>query len=171
MSELLAKSSPDAAAKSRSPGIASIVSAVVNPAAARFSIPSAACDAENDVSAPSSIACAFNFSNSSPVAPEIAFTRDICDSKSAPVLAAAVATPASAVAVPVIAAAATFNPFLATLLMRSTAPLILILDHSQCLYAEVDDIPDDRSISLHAFLNASLAFIPCFRYSAARVAA
>ena len=139
MSELLAKSSPDAAAKSRSPGIASIVSVVVNPAAARFSIPSAACDAENDVSAPSSIACAFNFSNSSPVAPEIAFTRDICDSKSAPVLAAAVATPASAVAVPVIAAAATFNPLVATF-SRFVSPF---------------SIPDEsKSVSITTFPSA-----------------
>ena len=42
ISELVARSSPDAAARSRSPGIASMISDVVNPAAARFSIPSAA---------------------------------------------------------------------------------------------------------------------------------
>ena len=42
ISELLARSSPDAAARFKSPGIALIISDVVKPAAARFSIPSAA---------------------------------------------------------------------------------------------------------------------------------
>ena len=52
ISELFDKSSPDAAAKSNNPGIASKVSFTLNPAAARFSIPSAAWLAEKEVSAP-----------------------------------------------------------------------------------------------------------------------
>ena len=114
MSELAARSSPAAAARFSIPGMASMISVVVKPAAARFSMPSAASFAENAVSAPSWIAWFFRDSSSSPVAPEIACTRDICASKSDPTLIAAVATPASAVAVPVIAVAATFIPLVAS---------------------------------------------------------
>ena len=53
ISELVARSSPAAAARLNNPGIASTISFVANPAAARFSIPSAACLEENAVSAPS----------------------------------------------------------------------------------------------------------------------
>ena len=56
ISELFARLSPDAAAKSNRPGMASMISLVSKPAAARFSIPSAASDAEKEVSAPSWIA-------------------------------------------------------------------------------------------------------------------
>ena len=111
ISALLAKSSPEAAAKFSIPGIASMISEVVKPAAARFSMPCAASEAEKAVSAPSWIACFFSFSNSSPVAPEIALTRDIWASKSDPTFIAAVEIPPSAADVPVIAAVVTFNPF------------------------------------------------------------
>ena len=88
ISALLARSSPEEAAKSNIPGIAAMISLVLKPADARFSIPSAASVAEKAVSAPNCFACSFNFANSSPVAPEIAFTLDIWASKSIPVLTA-----------------------------------------------------------------------------------
>ena len=109
--------------------MASIISLVVNPADARFSIPSAASPEENAVSAPSLIAWSFNFSNSSPVAPEIAFTRDICASKSEPVFTAARPIPSRATLVPVIAVIAVFNPLEANFPIFETAFPIPVLDN------------------------------------------
>ena len=84
ISVLVAKSSPDAAAKFISPGTALIISLVLKPAAARFVMASAASEALNFVLAPNSFAVSSNFFNSSPVAPEIAATPDIPSSKEAP---------------------------------------------------------------------------------------
>ena len=79
------KPAPLEAAKSSIPGIAVIISSTLKPALARFSMPSAASFAENDVEAPSLRATSFKTSNCSLVAPDIALTRDICASYSFPV--------------------------------------------------------------------------------------
>ena len=120
MSDVAAKSSPDAAARFIIPAIPSIISAVFQPAIAIYCIASALSLAENAVVAP--ICCAFAFKmfiavsvmfspslkdspispafcimpdiSSSATAPAIAPTFDIDASKSAAVFTAAVATPA-----------------------------------------------------------------------------
>ena len=160
MSALAARSSPDAAARSSMPGMALMISSVSNPAAARFSMPCAAWLAENAVSAPRSIACCLSWSNSSPVAPEIALTRDICASKSDPTLIAAVDTPASAVAVPAIVVVAAFNPF-EVILPRLFSPF---------------SIPEEsRSVSITTLPSANTIHLPCLlqsrlgRYSEVRL--
>ena len=81
ISDATARSSPLEAARSSMPGIAATISLVVKPAEARFCMPSAACDALNDVSAPSSFAVSFSSKKSSPVAPVSARTPLIWLSK------------------------------------------------------------------------------------------
>ena len=102
MSALLAKSSPEEAAKSSIPGIAAVISDTENPADARFSIASALSVAEKEVAFPNSIACCSRSSNSDAVAPEIALTRLICASKSLPAMIAAVPTPIKGVVTPIV---------------------------------------------------------------------
>ena len=94
MSDVAAKSSPDAAARFIIPAMPSVISAVFQPAIAIYFIASALSLAENAVVAPISFAFAVSFAISSPLAPEIAPTSDIAASKSAAVFTAAVATPA-----------------------------------------------------------------------------
>ena len=90
ISALLARSSPLEAARSSIPGMASMISLTSKPALARFSIPAAASDAENAVEAPRSLAVWRSFASSSSVAPEMAATRLIPESKSEVILTAAV---------------------------------------------------------------------------------
>ena len=104
-SEARATSPPDTAAKSKRPGIAFMISCALNPAEAKFSIPAADSFALKAVFAPRSIACCFICSNVSPVAPDIAFTRLICASKSPPTLAAATPTPIRGVVIYFVIAA------------------------------------------------------------------
>ena len=92
MSEVVARSSPDAAARFIMPSRPSIMSCVFHPAIAMYCIPCAASDALNFVFEPISRALSRSESMSSPVAPEIAATFDISESKSAVVLTAAVPT-------------------------------------------------------------------------------
>ena len=113
MSALLAKSSPEEAARSSIPGIASIISETEKPAEARFSIACALSVAEKAVAAPKSMACCFRLSNSLPVAPEIALTRLICASKSIPVFAINPPAVESAVLTAPIAVTAAPNPVFA----------------------------------------------------------
>ena len=72
ISDTIATSSPDAAAKSNTPGILAIISLVLNPASAIFSIAAAASPAVNLVVAPSLLASFSRSLNSSAVAPDIA---------------------------------------------------------------------------------------------------
>ena len=74
-SDANATSPPETAAKSRSPGIAFMISFESNPADAKFSMPAADSFALNAVFAPKSIACCLSSSKLDPVAPEIALTR------------------------------------------------------------------------------------------------
>ena len=109
ISALDARSSPAAAARSIRPGVASMISLVVKPADARFSIASAASVAENFVVDPNSLAVSSRRSRSFPVAPDIPATRDMAASKSEPTLSAYPDTPTSAVP-------AAANPLVAALL-------------------------------------------------------
>ena len=90
MSEVVAKSSPEAAARSMIPSIPDSMSSVFQPAMAMYSKAAPASEAENLVFAPISRALARRSSNSFPAAPLIAATLLICSSKSAVVLTAAV---------------------------------------------------------------------------------
>ena len=94
MSDVDARSSPDAAARFMMPSKPSIMSCVFHPAIAIYCIPCAASDALNFVFAPISRAFPRSLSRSVPVAPEIADTFDISLSKSAVVLTAATPSPA-----------------------------------------------------------------------------
>ena len=90
ISEEVAKSAPEEAAKSSMPGMAAIISSTVKPALARFSMPWATSEAEKEVSAPSCSAWASRASISVEVAPAMACTRSIWASKSLPIVTAAV---------------------------------------------------------------------------------
>ena len=90
MSEVVPRSSPDAAARFMMPSTPSSMSFVFQPAMAMYSKADPASEAENFVFAPISRALSRRSCRSSPVAPEIACTFDICASKSEVVLTAAV---------------------------------------------------------------------------------
>ena len=94
MSETVPSSSPDAAASDMMPPMPSAISAADHPAIPIYSKASPASVAENFVVAPISFALSRRRSISSPVAPEIAPTFDICSSKSAVVFTAAAPTAA-----------------------------------------------------------------------------
>ena len=101
MSDVVAKSSPDAAARFRIPSIPPSISPVFHPAIAIKLNASADSLAVNCVEAPISFAFAVNFSKSFPVAPLTACTCDIAASKSLNVLivsATPTVTPANAAA-------------------------------------------------------------------------
>ena len=103
------------------PGIADIISFTVNPALARFCIPSDASVALKLVVESSSIACFSNFSNSPPTAPVSAFTLLILDSKSTATFTAPAPT----------AASGTVSPFVSVVPTPVIAPpkaSILVLD-------------------------------------------
>ena len=97
ISDVVARFSPEAAARFIMPSMPFNMSLVRHPAIAMYSIASPDSVAENFVFAPISLAFSPSFSTSSLVAPEIAPTFDICASKSAVVLMDAVATPTIAV--------------------------------------------------------------------------
>ena len=94
MSDVVARSSPDAAARFMMPSRPSSMSSVFQPAIAMYVMPSAASDAENFVLDPISLALSRSLSKSSPVAPEIALTLLMEVSKSAVVFTAAAPTAA-----------------------------------------------------------------------------
>ena len=96
ISEVVARSSPEAAARFMIPSMPFSMSPVFHPAMAMYSIAEAASDAENFVFAPISRAFARSWSKSSPVAPEMAETLLISESKSAAVFTAAVPRPVTA---------------------------------------------------------------------------
>ena len=108
MSEVVARSSPEAAARLMIPPIPSSISPVFQPAIAMYPMASAASEAENCVVAPISFALFLKASRSLPVAPEIAATFDIDASKSMPVFTDATPKPATAVVVAARAAAPIF---------------------------------------------------------------
>ena len=85
MSEVVPRSSPDAAARFSTPSRPSSISEVSHPAIAIYFNASADSEAENLVLLPISSAFALSAAKSSPVAPEIAPTSDILYSKSAAV--------------------------------------------------------------------------------------
>ena len=82
MSAAAPRSVAPAAAKSKRPGIAAIISFVSQPAIARYCIPSDASDALNAVVAPRSFAVCFSWINSSFVAPDRDLTALMPVSKS-----------------------------------------------------------------------------------------
>ena len=88
ISDVRARSSPDAAARFMMPPIPLIISSDFHPAIAMYSMAAPASVAEKDVVDPISLALAFSASNSSPVAPDMDWTVDICASKSFPTLTA-----------------------------------------------------------------------------------
>ena len=83
ISDVVPRSSPDAAARAIKPSIPSIISFASHPACAMYLNASADSDAVNFVMAPIWFAFSVNCANSSLVAPDIAFTSDIAASKSA----------------------------------------------------------------------------------------
>ena len=93
ISEVVPKSSPDAAARFMMPSRPDVICSVFHPAMAMYSRAWADSEAENLVVSPISFAFARSLSRSSPVAPEIAATFDISASKSAAVLTAAMPKP------------------------------------------------------------------------------
>ena len=120
ISEVVARSSPEAAARFIIPSIPSSISAVFHPAIAIYEKASADSVAENLVFAPISFALFVNASNSDPVAPEIASTLDMADSKLAPALTAAVPIPTTAVAAPPMIAVVAF------IALEAHDPILLI---------------------------------------------
>ena len=78
ISDTLAKSSPEAAARFIIPSIPPNISSVFHPAIAMYSIACPASVAVNFVDAPISLALFESWAISSVVAPDIAFTPDIC---------------------------------------------------------------------------------------------
>ncbi len=88
ISEVIPKSSPEAAARFMIPSRPSSISLVSHPAMAMYFSASADSPAENFVVFPISSALSRSAARSSPVAPEIAPTSDIAASKSAAVLIA-----------------------------------------------------------------------------------
>ena len=90
ISDVVARSSPEAAARFMMPSMPSSISPVFQPAIAIYSKADAASVAENLVLLPISRALSRRDCRSSPVAPEIAATFDMPSSKSAAVFTAAV---------------------------------------------------------------------------------
>ena len=88
ISETIAKSSPEAAARFITPSMPFSISSVFQPAIAMYSKACADSVAEYFVSMPICFAFSVSAVISSPVAPEIASTLDICASKSIPALTA-----------------------------------------------------------------------------------
>ena len=113
MSEVVARSSPDAAARFIMPSMPFSISSVFQPAMAIYSKAFADSVAENFVVEPISLAFSVNFSNSCPDAPEIASTFDIAPSKSEPTLTAAVPMPLIATVAPFRMSQVAFMPFCA----------------------------------------------------------
>ena len=93
MSEVVPRSSPEAAAKLRTPSIPESISSVFQPAIAMYWNASAASLALNLVVAPISFALSVRASRSSPVEPEMAATVDMALSKLAVVVTAAAPKP------------------------------------------------------------------------------
>ena len=77
ISDVVARSSPDAAARFMIPSIPFNMSSTFHPAIAMYSIAWPLSDAENFVFAPISLAFSVNATRPSPVVPEIAPTFDI----------------------------------------------------------------------------------------------
>ena len=119
MSDVVARSSPDAAARFMMPSIPFSMSPVCQPAIAMYFIASADSVAENFVFAPISSAFAFSDSRSAPVAPEIAETSLMPASKLDPTstayLPSAVAPAPTAVTAAADAVAIAEKPFFAKL--------------------------------------------------------
>ena len=90
MSDVVARSSPDAAARFMMPSMPFSMSSVFQPAIAIYSKASADSVAENFVFLPISLALSVRAFRSSPVLPEIAETLDISASKDAPAFTACV---------------------------------------------------------------------------------
>ena len=103
ISDVVARSSPEAAARFMIPSIPPSMSSVFQPAIAMYSIVAAASVAENLVFAPISRALSRRASRSSPVAPEMAATLLMPSSKSAAVFTAAAPRPATAIEAGMIA--------------------------------------------------------------------
>ena len=97
ISEVLARSAPEAAAKFIIPSIPEVISWVFQPAIAIYSIALAASVAENAVVAPICLALLSSAVKSAPVAPDIEATEDIAASKLEPTFMDAAAAPATAV--------------------------------------------------------------------------
>ena len=131
ISEVVARFSPEAAAKFMIPSIPLSMSAVFQPAIAMYSIACADSVAENLVLAPISFALSVRDDNSSPVAPDMADTFDISASNVIPTLMAAVPISPTFPATLVIALpTATPKPVVAILLillMPSLKPFSFIL--------------------------------------------
>ena len=115
ISEVVAKSSPDAAARFIIPSKPFSISSVFQPAIAMYCKASADSEALNLVVAPISFALSVNAFRSSPVAPEIAATFDMEASKSEPTFTEAAPIAPIAVAVPARMAPVAFKPFSAML--------------------------------------------------------
>ena len=96
MSDVVARSSPDAAARCMMPSMPESMSPVFQPAIAMYDMASAASDALNLVFSPISRALSRRACRSSPVAPEIAATLAMALSKSAAVFTAATPRPVTA---------------------------------------------------------------------------
>ena len=113
ISEVVAKSSPDAAARCMMPSMPFSISSVFQPAIAIYSNAAADSVAENFVEAPISFAFSVRSARSFPDAPDIAATFDIPLSKSDPTLMAAAPSPPIAAAAPFIMSAVACIPFCA----------------------------------------------------------
>ena len=103
MSDALARSIPDAAARFSTPPSASVLWCASQPARAMYFNASADSLALNTVDAPNSFAVSDRSFRSSPVAPDIAWTSLIEDSKVLPVSSASAArslSPSSALRIP-----------------------------------------------------------------------
>ena len=105
ISDVLARSSPDAAARFIMPSIPFSMSVVSHPAIAIYCMASADSVAENFVLAPISLAFSVSWLRSSPEAPEIALTFDMPSSKLEPT---EIAAPAADEKAPVAAPIALF---------------------------------------------------------------
>ena len=154
MSETVARSSPDAAARDMMPEMPAVISSAFHPARAIYSNASPASVAENLVDAPISLALASRSAIWSAVDPDRASTFDIWLSKSAVVLIAAV-NPATAA--PEIGANAFPTP-----LILSPTPEILSPAALNCS-------PSTDALCLACFSSASSSFV-VFATSAVRVA-
>ena len=108
ISDVWARSAPDAAARFIIPSIPDTISVVFQPAIAMYSIAFAASVAEKAVVAPICLAFVSKSVKSCPVAPEIDATDDIAASKLDPTFTAAAVAPATAVPAAVTPAATPF---------------------------------------------------------------
>ncbi|GFI47770.1 hypothetical protein IMSAGC019_03096 [Lachnospiraceae bacterium] len=118
ISEVVAKSSPDAAARFIIPSMPFSISSVFQPAIAIYSKALADSVALNFVEAPISLALFVRASRSLPVAPEMASTFDMAPSKSEPTLIAATPKVPIVVAAPVRIPIVAFKPLSAMLPME-----------------------------------------------------